>query len=320
MSFHLVTVFHVPSTEDAARIQEKAITVYDCQGIEEYSLDEQQVDELLGERSYSGGDLPTSVLDEVDESMRNGDVHLKFFFNVEDEELAKDFSQFVKNSILSEVQFQTLEDQDWNAEWKKHYHPIQVGEKLVVLPEWSEHQEVANKIVVRIHPGMGFGTGSHETTFLCLKNFMELNFNEISLQALDYGSGSGILGIAAMLRMPQWNVDFVDIDEDAHNNCKQNLQLNKCDLNRARMLLVTERNQLKVNYPLVFANILENILHEECLFLREKTAQGGYLILSGLLQHQVDRTRDVYLSGNDLELINSELKNDWGCLVFRKLK
>lgn len=320
MSFHLVTVFHVPDLAISAALQEKSITEFDCQGIEEYTLNEEEVDNLLGERSYSGGDLPLSVLDEVDETMNQGDIHLKFFFGENDLSLAEDFVRFVKNNYLSEVQIQTLSDQDWNAEWKKHYHPIHVTNELVVLPEWSTEKVQSGQLEVRIHPGMGFGTGSHETTFLCLKNFMGLKFDQKFSEVLDYGSGSGILGIAALIKFPAWTADFVDIDDDAHANCTQNLNLNSLSLDRTRMILVPERSKLKNEYGLVFANILENILHEECNFLIQKTAINGYLILSGLLQNQVQRTRELYLENGQLELVNEEIKNDWGCLVFRKSK
>lgn len=318
MSFHIVTVFHVPNDQDASIIQEMAITNYDCQGVEEYALNEEEVDELLGERSYSGGDLPISVLDEVDAKMKSGDVHLKFFFIAEDELKAKEFSHYIRTTFLAEVQFETLEDQDWNAEWKKHYHPIEVGDSMVVLPEWSKIEVESHKTVIRIHPGMGFGTGSHETTFLCLKNFQGLGLIQSKAICLDYGSGSGILGIATLLKFPGTSVDFVDIDDDAHNNCKQNLVLNNLNPDRARLLLVSERTQLENSYPLVFANILENILHEEYLYLINKTCVQGFLILSGLLKYQVERTKELYLSSGEVELINTEILNDWGCLVFRK--
>jgi len=318
MSFHQVTVFHVPNAATARSLEASASTQFGCQGIEEYALSEPEVDALLGERSYSGGDLPFEVLDEVDQAMLAKDVHLKFFFADEELQAATDFANWVSTSHLCEVQVETFADQDWNAEWKKHYSPIQIGNSLVVLPEWTNPAEHPGKLIVRIHPGMGFGTGSHETTFLCLKNFMECQFGDGNLKALDYGSGSGILGIAALLRFTHWHSDFVDIDPEAHRNCRQNLELNGLDFNRARLLLVDDRQQLDPQYPLVFANILQNILHQERDYLIEKTKAGGYLILSGLLKSQVEETQQLYLATNKVALVNADIRNDWGCLLLRK--
>ena len=318
MSFHQVTVFHVPSVAAASALVASATDLFGCQGIEEYALSEPEVDALLGERSYSGGDLPLDVLEEVDQAMLAKDVHLKFFFSDEELAQANEFCEWVKGAFLCEVQVETFADQDWNAEWKKHYSPILIGESMVVLPEWISPAAHPEQLVVRIHPGMGFGTGSHETTYLCLKNFMSTELTSTAQKVLDYGSGSGILGIAALLRNPLWLGDFVDIDPEAHRNCRQNLVLHSIDEKRTKMLLVEERDELEANYPVVFANILQNILHQECDYLIGKTAPGGYLILSGLLKGQVEETKNLYLRTGLVSLGNEEIKNDWGCLLMRK--
>lgn len=319
MSFHRVTVFHIPNHGQAQAIEALAHGQFGCQGIEEYALSEPEVDALLGERSYSGGDLPQEVLDEVDRSVLSKDIHLKIYFAEEDHGRAQDFVVWVKRESLCEVQLETLSDQDWNAEWKKHYSPIEVGSELVVLPEWHDPADFRDRLVVRIHPGMGFGTGSHETTHLCLKHFMHCTLSAQKQRVLDYGSGSGILGIAALRRFPAWEGDFVDIDEAAHHNCRQNFALNGIVPERARLLLVPARDQLDPDYPLVFANILQNILHQECDYLITKTAASGYLILSGLLKSQLAETRDHYLSTRKVTLVTEAILNDWGCLLLRKI-
>lgn len=315
MSFHLVTVFHVQSPSSAESLQAVAIQQFRCTGVEEYSLSEPEVDALLGERSYSGGDLPLEVLGEVDQTMAQARGHLKFYFAGDDLDQARGFEQLVRAHFLCEVQLETLADQDWNAEWKKHYGPIAVSSKMVVLPEWVDPTSYPDSVVIRIHPGMGFGTGSHETTFLCLKSLAALDLPDTGT-GLDYGSGSGILGIAALLARPKWEMLFVDIDPEAHRNCQQNLELNRLAASRSKMRMVEERPTAQ-RFPLVFANILQGILHQECAYLVATTAIGGHLILSGLLRHQVPETRDLYLATQRLELVSEELKNDWGCLTFR---
>jgi ribosomal protein L11 methyltransferase len=317
MSYHLVTAFNLTDAEAAAELQSIAMEVYSCLGIEEYSLNEPEVDELLGMRSYSGGDLPLDVLEEVDAAMHAGSFHYKFFFSGDQEEVAKNFLLTLQTKFLCEAQLETKVDEDWNAEWKKHYRPIHVPGGLVVLPEWEKHEKNSSEAVIRIHPGMGFGTGSHETTFLCLKAFLAIK-SELTQKdtVLDYGSGSGILGLATLLYFPEWLALMVDIDPEAHRNCSQNMELNKISKERVSLLLLDERPMSQ--FPLVFANILQNILHEERDYLIERTAKSGYLILSGLLKSQLSETLEFYLTNPSIELVNQDTKQDWGCIVLRK--
>ncbi len=318
MGFHQVTVFHAGGRRRAQALQALALGRFGCQGIEEYSLSEPEVDALLGARSYSGGDLPQDVLDEVDGVMSGRDVHLKFFFEEGAAGDARSFAEEVRREFLCEVVLESKNDEDWNAEWKKHYRPIQVEGGLVILPEWEDAAAHAHQTVLRIHPGMGFGTGSHETTFLCLREY--LRFAPVSpAHVLDYGSGSGILGLATLLTHVGSRADFVDIDLEAHRNCRQNLDLNGVNPGRARLLLVNERSELRPPYDVVFANILQDVLHAERDFLVAMAAPGSPLILSGLLCSQLSETRSLYLDSGKVELLVEETLNDWGCLVFRRM-
>lgn len=317
MSYYLVTAFNLTDAGAASELQSIAMEVFSCLGIEEYSLNELEVDDLLGMRSYSGGDLPLDVLEEVDAAMHAGSFHYKFFFSGEQEELAKNFLHTLQTKFLCEAQLETKEDEDWNAEWKKHYRPIHVPGGLVVLPEWEKEDINSSEMVIRIHPGMGFGTGSHETTFLCLKAFLAVKSQLTQIDTvLDYGSGSGILGLATLLYFPKWRALMVDIDPEAHRNCLQNIELNKIASERVDLLLLDERPFTQ--FPIVFANILQNILHEERDYLIDRTAQSGYLILSGLLKSQLAETLDFYLINSSIELVTQETKHDWGCIVLRK--
>jgi ribosomal protein L11 methyltransferase len=317
MSYYLVTAFNLTDAEAAAELQSLAMEVYSCLGIEEYSLNEPEVDELLGMRSYSGGDLPLDVLEEVDAAMHAGSFHYKFFFPGKQEEMAINFFNILQTKFLCEAHLEKKVDEDWNAEWKKHYQPIHVPGGLVVLPEWEQHETKTSEMVIRIHPGMGFGTGSHETTFLCLKAFLAIKSDlKWKDTVLDYGSGSGILGLATLLYFPEWRALMVDIDPEAHRNCMQNIELNKIASERVDLLLLDERPVTQ--FPIVFANILQNILHDERDYLIERTASSGYLILSGLLKSQLSETLKFYLTNTSLELITQETKQDWGCIVLRK--
>jgi ribosomal protein L11 methyltransferase len=314
--FWVVTLFHLrPALDQWKQIETEALQNLECLGIEEFSLDETQVDELLGDRSYSGGDLPLEVIDEVNNRVLANPSNYRFFFS--SQKNADDFSDFTKSSILCEVQVEEHKSEDWNAEWKKHYSPIRVNENLEIVPSWETEYVPASKEKILIYPGMGFGTGSHETTFLCLKMLTEDVLGQEIKDILDFGSGSGILGLAAFKFYPDTRVDFFDIDPEANKNCYKNAEINHLTDKKFRLLLPEVKNTIQPNYDLVFANILESILMEEKNLILERLKIGSFLILSGLLKHQMSNIIQNY-SSPQVKLIRQLEKGDWGALLFRK--
>lgn len=314
--YYVLTLFQVQLiTEGFENLKNLALENYSCLGVEEYTLSENEVDEILGDRSYSGGDLPQEVLDEVEFVVSSRPVNIRFFFDNELDSLA--FKNIISTKILCEIQIEKVEGEDWNAEWKKHYSPIPVNSFLEIVPSWFNFQETLEKKVIRIYPGMGFGTGSHETTFLCLKLFSE-NIAKIELNhVLDFGSGSGILGITALKMNPEIKMDFYDIDPEANKNCFENLELNNLESTKFRLLLPEYKNLLLNSYDLIFANILQNILLAEADFLIHRLEKGGRLILSGLLNYQVEEVIDLY-SKKGLKVKAQLSKNDWSALLLEK--
>lgn len=313
--FYIVTLFNtqldLSGVED---LQSRGIHDYDAQGVEEYSLEEAEVDAILGDRSYSGGDLPDELIEEVDLLMKSKPQHLRFYFEGEQETNALNFLSFVKENILCEVDFVKAPVQDWNAEWKKHYSPINVHNDLRIVPAWEKNAASSNADLF-INPGMGFGTGSHETTFLCLKLYMELLTADNKV--LDFGSGSGILGLAALKRNSKAFVDFYDIDLEANKNCYHNAEINELQDLNFRLLLPGHRELLVGPYDLIFANILQPILHEECGNLKKLLKPNGHIILSGLLKHQVSETQALY-EAQGYKTQKVEIKGDWGAVLMEK--
>ncbi len=313
-TFWVVTLFHGEMrAEDWGLVEDLAVNRFGSIGIEEFSIDEPEVDRILGERSYSGGDLPQDVLDEVEETVKKGPVTLRFFFETGDP--AKGFFEELKKTILGEIQIDELPVEDWNAEWKKHYSPIVVNEKLTIVPAWEKNYKPSSGESLFINPGMGFGTGSHETTFLCLKLFTE-DVAGKPVDVLDFGSGSGILGLAALKFHPEARVDFYDIDPEANENCFQNAEINNLKDRKFRLLLPEVRSYLQPGYDVVFANILENILILERDYLISAVKPGGALILSGLLRHQSPGIIAKY--SNDITFVKQLTKGDWSALLFRR--
>lgn len=315
-NFWVVTLFNLELDQSSYEaLQGLALAHYCAVGIEEYSLSEEEVDEILGMRSYSGGDLPQEVLDEVDSVVLGRVNHLRFYFDNSESALA--FKNYISTNLLCEVQLEKAQDEDWNAEWRKHYSPIKVSEELEIVPSWLEDYETSSLHKLYIYPGMGFGTGSHETTFLCLKLFSKY-CNHLELETiLDFGSGSGILGLAALKFNENVKVDFYDIDPEANKNCYQNAEINKLTHKAFRLLLPEYRYLLLAEYDIVFANILENVLLHEKESLVSHTKTNGHLIISGLLNHQSQAVIEAYVSLG-LKLVEAISQGDWSAIIFKK--
>ena len=315
--FWIVTLFHFQPTEnERTNLESTAVDECSSLGIEEFSLSEAEVDAILGERAYSGGDIPETVLDEVESTVLGRPGNFRFFFgNAAD---AKKFKMHCQKLVLAELQLEEHESQDWNAEWKKHYAPILVNDTFEIIPSWLTEYKPKTAQSIYIYPGMGFGTGSHETTFLCLKLLTEeIKFPLESV--LDFGSGSGILGLATFKFFPKAQVDFYDIDPEANKNCYQNAEINKLENLAFRLLLPEVREKLKPQYDLVFANILESILMLEIDYLVDVTRPNGALILSGLLRPQVPGIIKSY-TAKGMTLKRQLEKGDWAALYFSKEK
>lgn len=313
-------VFHISFLSEAMAkgISCKALETYRCDGIEEFSLEEKNVDSLLGMRAYSGGDIPLEVISEVESKTLEGLPIFKFYFFEDDfEQRSKSFQEFLNQIDGLTFSMNTEEVIDWNAQWKKHYRPIVVTDRLSVIPEWykkDQHKEDLNSIY--INPGMGFGTGEHETTFLCLKLYDGIaNILPAKGTCLDFGCGSGILGIGA-IKKSQLYVDFCDIDSRALDNCLNNLKLNFHENSlHGHALISRERFKCAEKYDLVFANILEHVLISEQDLIQNSLKKNAFFIASGLLVHQIDAIKKCY---KELQVVDELTKGDWGAILFQK--
>src|SRR6185503_1722434 len=127
------------------------------------------------------------------------------------------------SSSVREMTVRGVVDHDWLSEWKKNWQPVEVGKRFIIAPPWAEISDEHSRIVIRIEPGMAFGTGTHETTRLCLvaieKYFAGGSF-------LDIGTGTGILAIAAAKMFPNAQVEAYDTDADAVAIASENARLN----------------------------------------------------------------------------------------------
>lgn len=198
-------------------------------------------------------------------------------------EIATQFGQ-----SLPEHQWGQLEDKDWEREWMHSYHPICFGERLWVCPSWITPPE-PDKVNVLLDPGMAFGTGTHPTTFLCMLWLDGQPLDDLTL--IDYGCGSGILGIAA-LKLGARRVVGVDIDPQALLATSDNAQRNSLAADAIPVYLPSEAPHQPVD--IVLANILAGPLAELAPQLTALTRPGGQICLSGILANQADEVMAAY--------------------------
>ena len=184
---------------------------------------------------------------------------------------------FTPDSLI-ELKTREVPDRDWLAEWKKAWQPVEVG-RFVIAPPWSEIKDAPAQIVIRIEPGMAFGTGTHETTRLCLKA-IEKYFRGGSF--LDVGTGTGILAIAAAKISPGARVEACDTDAAAVEIARENARLNGVDCQiEFRAGSVAEQTP---SADLVCANLTAPVIVELLPSLLAATC--GRLVLSGILAEQ----------------------------------
>ncbi|SHJ45812.1 ribosomal protein L11 methyltransferase [Hathewaya proteolytica DSM 3090] len=200
-------------------------------------------------------------------------------------------------------------EQDWANNWKKYYKPTKISEKIVVKPTWEDYKVSEGEIVVELDPGMAFGTGTHETTRMCVKALEEHVKAESTV--FDIGTGSGILAIAASV-LGAKEVVAVDLDPVAVDAAKENVGINK-----AQNITVLEGNLMDVvegKADIIVANIIADIIKFVCADVKNFLKPEGKFICSGII---LDRRQDVEEKLREVGYKIAEVKNEgeWVCIV-----
>lgn len=262
-------------------------------------------------------------ISEIPDSLR---VVVKAYLSAEDEsevkmhELEMFLSEISKRESAACFLKPTLtpvNTEDWSSSWKAHFKPIRVGKHLLIVPTWENAEELSGDLVIRIDPGMAFGTGGHETTRLCLEmleSTME-QFDEISAPTLlDLGTGSGILAMAASL-LGARRILALDIDSDAVDVARENIVLN--NLADSIEFGTTPLESVVECFDIILANILAEELVRLAPYLASRLNSGGTLILSGILTEKEQLVR----SGFDAQSVtyNRTLNDgEWIAMLYRK--
>ena len=209
-------------------------------------------------------------------------------------------------TALLEFQTREIADQDWLAEWKKHWRPVEVG-RFIIAPPWSEAPAPDDHLLIRINPGMAFGTGTHETTRLCLKAIQKYYAGG---SFFDVGTGTGILAIAAAKLAPNASIIGCDTDAEAIEIARENARLN--DVENTIDFRIGTIAEETPSADLVCANLTAPVIVELLPSLLGVTC--GRLILSGILETQFEMVHARLLE--QAATVNEIMQdNEWLALV-----
>lgn len=212
----------------------------------------------------------------------------------------------------TEVEINTIEETDWNQEWKKHFKPFPVGKNFLIKPSWEEIDEDTERKIIEIDPGMAFGTGTHATTLMCLEA-LENYLKEEDL-VYDIGTGSGILAIAAGKLGA--NSIGIDIDEDSVRTAKDNVKLNKCADN-VKIIKGNLLNKAMDKADIIISNIIADAIINMSGNLNKFLKDSGIFIASGILENKKEEVVQA-LKANKFEILETSVMDEWLCIVARK--
>lgn len=278
-------------------------------GIEGFQIDDNTLTEADKEAMYVGL---------VDESILNttDDITIHCYFNdVDDVEAKKEeiLRHFKTFSIeASSVDVTVTDEEDWAHKWKEHFKTFTLGDHMVVKPLWETYDAKEDDVVIVIDPGMAFGSGTHETTSMCIKAVEALD--HIPASVLDVGCGSGILGIAAA-KLGAEKVTGIDIDVNAVKIARENCVHNGVE-GQLNILHGDLLEEVTEQYDLVFANILAEVVIMITPDVKQVIKAGGLFISSGIIKEMKSSVLEA-LSNEGFEQLEVMEEGEWVTIVSR---
>ncbi len=275
--------------------------------------DEDDVTLALREAAPGGGaeilDRRAALLVPEAGKLRPGRILVRYYVTPDECEAAWLVAQSLVGAVVSPPE--PVSD-EWKENWKKFFKPSRVSARFVVRPPWEAHAEpAATDIEVVIEPGMAFGTGTHETTRLCLAQV------DAHVRAghtvLDVGCGSGVLSVAAAL-LGAGPIMAVDVEEDSRVATVENAERN--GVAHAITASLTLLEDIEGTFDVVLANILATVLVELSAQVATRVSPGGTLILSGILESDADTVVGAY-EERGMQLLERTQERDWVALRFK---
>jgi ribosomal protein L11 methyltransferase len=206
-----------------------------------------------------------------------------------------------------------VQDEDWAMSWKAYYHPVKVGETIVIKPSWEEYTELPGDVVIELDPGMAFGTGTHHTTVLCLRCLEDVI--RTGSVVFDIGTGTGVLAIAAA-KLGAGRVTAVDFDPVAVNVAEENVNNNRVaaivSVRQGDLLAGTEGQA-----DVIVANIVADVIIRMLPEVPDRLTQGGYFCASGII---ADRIADVTAAMLEQGLLIEKVVEEggWAAMIASK--
>ncbi len=207
-----------------------------------------------------------------------------------------------------------IREEDWANEWKQYFKPMEIGSRLAICPTWETYGNPTGRSVLRIDPGMAFGTGGHATTRLCLETLEKYITPDTDL--LDLGCGSGILSIAGLL-LGARSATGVDIDALAVKTAVENGRVNGMEPPRYRILPGNLADQVEGTFQVVAANIVADVILHFCPQVGRYLAPGGVFIASGIIDTRENEVL-ASLEENGLEVTERREDSGWICLACKQ--
>ena len=224
--------------------------------------------------------------------------------------LEAEFLRAGRRDALRSFSISAVPEQDWKQKWKDGFEPVHIGERLVVAPSWKLPEKSEDRVVIQIDPGMAFGTGTHETTRLCLEA-IERHWHGGSL--LDVGTGTGILAIAAALLEPGSRVVAIEVDPQAVEVARANLAINGV-LGSVALLEGQPGNLACEDFNVVVANLTAEVIVALIGDLVRCLASKGLLILSGILGELAEDVERA-LAASGFKVTERREAGEWCALV-----
>ena len=228
----------------------------------------------------------------------------------------KDLSEYVSVGSCK-VTVADTEDKDWMNNWKEFFKPFRVDDTIIIKPTWEKLEDVSDSdLVIELDPGTAFGTGTHETTKLCIAAIKKYVKDNTVL--LDAGSGSGILSIIAK-KLGAREVLGIDIDPNATNSAIENAEVNHLKLEEGSLSFMTgniiEDNGIRTDigknkYDVVVANILADVIIPLSAVIGENMKPGAIFISSGIINTKEDAVREALIY-NGFTILECNKMGDW---------
>ncbi len=210
----------------------------------------------------------------------------------------------------TQITLTLLDDEDWAESWKEHYKPFKIGPNILIKPSWEDIDVEEGNIIIELDPGMAFGTGTHETTWLCTEAIEK--YMEEGDTLYDIGCGSGILSIVAV-KLGAEKVIGVDIDPVSIKTSKENIEINKVadkiDIRQGDLLEVIDEKA-----DIIVSNIIAEVIAGMTPDLKDYLKNDGIFICSGIILEKIQLVEDA-LEENGFEIIDVVKKGEWALIV-----